>query len=614
MNGNGGIDRRTLLSASALTMGATVVTPRAWAVGPGSSPDAGTSAAGSSEQASAGRELGDLIGRHPDTVLRPGSARQAGLLPQHLNAMRQGLRGYLRPAPEHPYYPGYVVLAARRDVIAVHEAEGRAVRYRRYDEETDTGVEFPPAEQRDAELDTLWDLASCTKLFTSLVAVRELEHGRLALDGKAADYLPEYGRAGKQNITIRQLLTHTSGLQPDLPFYDEPDERARRALLYGEAPQHTPGSTYQYSDLNLITLQWVLEKVAGASLDTLVHRYVTGPLRLRDTLFNPPRSLRHRIAAQEDQRTPWARVDRGLVWGEVHDENAWAFGGVSGHAGLFSTAHDLAVLGRTLLNGGRYGEARILSQASVESLFTNFNSAFPGDEHGLGFELYQYWYMGSLATPYTAGHTGFTGTSLVLDPTTESMLVLLSNSVHPNRQWRSGSGPRYTAGTHLARACPVRPPSPQAAWYSGGTGQGTATLELPRLTVHERAQLTFRLWWDTEPDADRCTLQASVDGAAFRPVPFRVGRGDRHADGVVEGWGERRWHRAVAALDEVADLTGSGGEVRLRWKYDTDQRYGGRGVYLHGVEVRDGKRLVFSDRRHKDADRIVTEGWHRSTN
>lgn len=119
---------------------------------------------------------------------------------------------------------------------------------------------------------------------------------------------------------------------------------------------------------------------------------------------------------------------------------------------MFSTAWDLAALARTLLNGGAYGPARILRPASVELLFTDFNTAFPGDAHGLGFELDQRWYMGALASPRTAGHTGFTGTSLVIAPDTDTFLVILANSVHPVRSWRSGSAPRMALADALARA------------------------------------------------------------------------------------------------------------------------------------------------------------------
>src|SRR5690606_22146917 len=252
----------------------------------------------------------------------------------------------------------------------------------------------------------------------------------LELEAPVASYLPDFARAGKQDMTIRQLLTHTSGFRAWIPLYEAPTHEERIRLLLDEAPVDPPGTAYRYSDLNLISLQLVLERITGRTLDVLLHEGITGPLGMRSTRYNPPASWKPRIAATEDARRPWSGLDRGLVWGEVHDENAFSLGGVAGHAGVFSTARDLAVLGRTLLNGGVYGGARVLRPESVELMFTDFNTVFPGDEHGLGFELYQHWYMGAMATPRTAGHTGFTGTSLVLDPTTDSFLVVLGNSVH----------------------------------------------------------------------------------------------------------------------------------------------------------------------------------------
>lgn len=147
-------------------------------------------------------------------------------------------------------------------------------------------------------------------------------------------------------------------------------------------------------------------------------------------------------AATEDQRRPWAKADRGMLRGLVHDENAWSLGGVAGHAGLFSTARDLAIFCRTLLAGGAYGPARILGPDFVELLLT---------PPGLGFAIDQKWFMGELAGRGAAGHTGFTGTSLVLDPATDTFVVLLANTVHPRRR-PPDHRPRAHAATRVARA------------------------------------------------------------------------------------------------------------------------------------------------------------------
>ncbi|NBM19783.1 serine hydrolase domain-containing protein [Streptomyces sp. GC420] len=547
-------------------------------------------------------------------TLRRGTPRQAGLLAGHLDRLVADAREFLGDSPRRPWYAGAVLLAGRGATVALHEPIGMAVRYRAYDEQTDTGIEFPSGEQIPMARDTVFDLASVSKLFTSILTVQQIERGGVRLEAAVASYLPEFGAAGKQDITVRQLLTHTSGLRAWLPLYREPNREGKLRLLWDEKPVSPPGSAYLYSDLNLITLQLLLERVAGRTLDTLLHDEITAPLGMRDTRFNPPAAWRPRIAATEDARPPWSGLDRGLVWGEVHDENAYGFGGVAGHAGVFSTAWDLAVLCRTLLSGGAYGRARILRPESVELMFTDFNSAFPGDEHGLGFELYQHWYMGAMATPRTAGHTGFTGTSLVLDPTTDSFLIVLGNSVHPVRIWRSGSAPRVAAADHLARAVPVRPARGRTAWFSGMAGGTTATLALPALTVTgRRARLCCSLWWDTEPGADRLVLEASAeeDGGSWQPVPFTTtgedGEPRQHPDGALSGWSGRAWHRLEAGL-----TAWTGKPLRLRWRYVTDRLYVGRGVYADGIRVLDGRHAVFDGSRPRDAARIEANGWAES--
>ncbi|MGW7265300.1 serine hydrolase [Streptomyces sp. NPDC054842] len=544
--------------------------------------------------------------RHP--TLRHGSAERAGLLSGHLRQLVTDAEAFLGPSPKHPWYAGAVLLAGRGGTVALHRPIGKAVRYSAYDEKTDTGVEFPPERQIAMAEDTVFDLASVSKLFTSILAVQQIERGALELGARVASYLPDFAGGGKQDVTIRQLLTHTSGFRAWLPLYAAPTREAKLRLIWDEAPLNPPGSRYLYSDLNLISLQLVLEEVTGRALDTLLHDEITAPLGMHRTRYNPPAAWKPRIAATEDARPPWSGLDRGLVWGEVHDENAYSLGGVAGHAGVFSCAWDLAVLGRTLLNGGVYGAARILKPESVELMFTDFNTAFPGDEHGLGFELYQHWYMGAMATPRTAGHTGFTGTSVVLDPTTDSFLVLLGNSVHPVRSWRSGSAPRVAAADHLARAVPVRPARGRTAWFSGMASATTATLTLPALdTTAASTRLRCSVWWDTEPQSDGLFLESSADGGAtWLPVPFTTVRRDEeprdHPAGSVTGWSGRVWHRLHAGLPP-------GRGLRLRWRYTTDRLYSGRGAYVDALRVEADDRVVFDGARPADAARVEAAGW-----
>ncbi|BBC36993.1 D-alanyl-D-alanine-carboxypeptidase/ endopeptidase AmpH [Streptomyces graminofaciens] len=368
--------------------------------------------------------------------LRTDTPERAGLDPEELRLLVREVRALTHG--DRPLAPAAVVIAGRGPVIAAEEAAGWAVRYGAYDERTDAGVQLPPDARIPAATDTPFDLASLTKLFTAVAAVQQLERGTLGIDARVGAYLPDFTGAAAHGITIRHLLTHTSGLRPELPLYDCPSHPARLGLLRAEEPTTRPGTTHIYSDLNFLLLQHVLERLTGRGLDTLIHDGITHPLGMTSTVFGPCPTA----AATEDQRRPWAKTDRGMVRGEVHDENAWSLGGVAGHAGLFSTAHDLAVLCRTLLAGGSYGPARVLGPDFVDLLLT---------PPGLGFTLDQPRFMGELAGRGAAGHTGFTGTSLVLDRATDTFLVLLTNAVHPRRREPINAA-RAAAGTRVARA------------------------------------------------------------------------------------------------------------------------------------------------------------------
>lgn len=602
-----GISRRRLGGGMLALGGALALAPIPFAER-ASAMESGT---GSSDMSTG---AGGAASGHGRPTLRRGSAERAGLLQEPLDQLVTDAEKYLAASPKHPWYAGAVLLAGRGGTVALHRPVGKAVRYAAYDEKSDTGVEFPPDQQIPMAEDTVFDLASVSKLFTSILAVQQIERGTLELEAKVASYLPDFAGGGKQDITIRQLLTHTSGFRAWIPLYKAPTREGKLQLLWDEVPASPPGTVYLYSDLNLISLQLVLEKLTGRTQDVLLREQITAPLGMHRTRYNPPAAWKPKIAATEDARLPWSGLDRGLVWGEVHDENAYSLDGVAGHAGVFSCAWDLAILARTLLNGGVYGRARILSAESVDLLFTDFNTAFPGDAHGLGFELYQHWYMGAMATPRTAGHTGFTGTSLVLDPTTDSFLIVLGNSVHPVRSWRSGSAPRVAAANQLARAVAVRPARGRTAWFSGMASGASATLTLPPLRLaSSHGRLSSALWWDTEPGSDFLFLEASADaGATWQPVPFTTvptsekprPEPEPHPTGAVSGWSGRVWHR----LD--ADLAAwRGKEVRLRWRYTTDQLYVGRGAYVDAVRVEDGNRTLFDESRSGDAARIEALGW-----
>ncbi|MFJ8884653.1 serine hydrolase [Streptomyces sp. NPDC102402] len=608
-----GMSRRRLGGGILALGGALALAPIpfAGAAGAAVGVERGAGPSGGGAPTGTGAGMGSGSGR---PTLRRGSAARAGLLADQLDQLVTDAEKYLDASPVHPWYAGAVLLAGRGGTVALHRPVGKAVRYSAYDEKTDTGVELPPDQQIAMAEDTVFDLASVSKLFTSILAVQQIERGALELEARVASYLPDFAGGGKQDVTVRQLLTHTSGFRAWIPLYKEPTREGKLRLIWDEVPTSAPGTAYLYSDLNLISLQLIVEKITGRTQDVLLREEITAPLGMHRTRYNPPASWKPKIAATEDARLPWSGLERGMIHGEVHDENAYSLGGIAGHAGVFSCAWDLAVLARTLLNGGTYGRSRILSEESVELLFTDFNTAFPGDEHGLGFELYQHWYMGAMATPRTAGHTGFTGTSLVLDPTTDSFLIVLGNSVHPVRGWRSGSAPRVATANRMARAVPVRPVRGGTAWFSGMASATTATLTLPALRpTASRPLLSCDFWWDTEPASDALLLEASPDsGGTWQPVPFttvptdgeRPRESQPHPDGSVSGWSGRVWHRLEADLGTLR-----GTEIRLRWRYTTDAMYVGRGVYVDGIRVEDGGRTLFDERRPGDARLVEATGW-----
>ncbi len=533
----------------------------------------------------------------PGRTLHYGSAESAGLTPDQVAAIATDAAAYetALPGAAHPLYPGAVVLAAHNGTIVQHSASGYALRY-----SDDKPTELPPDQWIPMRDDTIFDLASMSKLFTTLVALQQVERGTISLDATVASYLPDFAQNGKGTITLRQLLTHTSGLEPDLPFFNYQGRAAQEQALYAEQPQHAPGTAYVYSDLNLITMQFILEKVTGTTLDVLVRDGVTGPLGLHDTGYNPPASEKQRIAATEYEHVPPAQLDRGLVWGQVHDENSYALGGVAGHAGVFSTAHDIAIVAQMILDGGRYGHTRVLTDTSVRQIFTNFNGAFPSDSHGIGFELNQRWYMGGLSSPVTAGHTGYTGTDIVIDPLSRSFSILLTNRVHPSRNWGSINPARVAVAQDLALAIPVRPAKGRDAWFSQTKNRTTATLAAP---VTGATRLSFDLWYDTE-ESDLGVLETSADGTTWTPAPFSLKSGHNAwtSDGTFSGFAGRRWARATATLPA--------GTAQVRWRYTTDPLYQGRGVYVDGVRAYDGSgHVVFDGERDADAARFVANGW-----
>ncbi|MGW0804606.1 serine hydrolase domain-containing protein [Nonomuraea sp. NPDC002799] len=293
-------------------------------------------------------------------------------------------------------------------------AAGELVRYA--DAERTLAEERPPA-----GLDSIFDLASISKLFTTAVLLSLAEEGRLGLDEPVAGRLPGLD----PRITPRRLLTHTAGLPPtrridlELPGAGPAE---RMAALLGTPIAHPFGGPYLYSDVGMIMAGRLAELAGGAPLDALVRSRVTGVLGLADTGYRPRDPAR--IAATE-----WKpeRAGPGCVRGEVHDETAYSLGGVAGHAGLFATAGDLLAFGEALRTGG----GAVLRPESVAEMTRDQDAEGAAFRHGLGVRLGDPAIAGPLGGSY--GHSGFTGTSLVIDPARGLTVVLLTNAVHPLR-------------------------------------------------------------------------------------------------------------------------------------------------------------------------------------
>lgn len=565
----------------------------------------------------------DLLFTHPSQTLRDGTAQEAGLVPEYVDLMRSHLAPYLEPAPgrANPSYAGAVVIAGHQGIVVQHAAAGYALRYSGY--AGGRAVELPRDEWVPVTDDTIFDMASVSKLFTSVATSQLIEKGLIDFDAPVVSYIPEFATndARKSSVPVRQLLTHTSGMPSWRPVYRQPTYEARIAAVYAEPLEAAPGTRYTYSDLNLIVLGKIIERVTGKPLDQVVREEITEPLGMVDTGFNPPASKWHRVAATEYMPA----IGRGIVRGVVHDENAWSLDGVAGHAGIFSTARDMAIFAQMLLNGGRYGSARILSEDSVRAIFTNENIGFAvSAARGRGFQLDQRFYMDALSSPVTAGHTGFTGTSIVIDPLSDSFVILLSNRVHPTRDWGTTSEYRRPVARDLARAIPVRPAVGPYAWFSGQPIQQMVSLTAPLANPTEAGRLSFRLWYDTAtvsagttvgPDVG--TLWASADGgASWAKVPFELEVGNHRwsTDGTFAGFEGRQWLKANAQLPD--------GTTHVRWLYQTrpdttgapEPDYQGRGVYVDDVHVVGRSGVLFNGERPADARRFVADGWVESSN
>jgi serine-type D-Ala-D-Ala carboxypeptidase len=292
------------------------------------------------------------------------------------------------------------------------------------------GLEWHKGARR-TQTDTIFDLASVSKVVGTTTAAAILcEKGLLSLDGLVIDYLPEFAcKPGHERVTIRHLLAHSSGMHAQRRFYLETQNRAELLTrLFGLDLLSEPGELAVYRDYNMMLLGEIIERISDQGLDRFLEKKVFAPLGMKDTLYNPPKRLRVRIAPTEFD----GAMRKRMVRGEVHDENCFILGGVCGHAGLFSTAPDLAIFAQMMLNRGIYRGKRILKSETVD-LFTARQLSPAGTTRGLGWGVPHGSFAGELASPKAFTHTGFTGTSLCIDPERDAFIVLLTNRVHPTR-------------------------------------------------------------------------------------------------------------------------------------------------------------------------------------
>ena len=350
------------------------------------------------------------------------------VMPEEIGVNTKKLNQLLDETVQDNAWPGGVLLASKDGKIFIKEAFG----YHTYDK------------KRETRTSDIFDLASITKVIATTSAIMKLvEMEKIDLDDPVIKYLPKF--KGKQPdyfeqksmISIRNLMTHTGGLAPFKKFYlMDSNTDGRLDSLFNSEPQTGIGEKMIYSDIGLITLGKLVEKVEGVLLDKFVDSLVFKPLGMISTFYNPPREKLHRIVPTEISK----EYRTGLIHGEVHDENAHSIGGVAGHAGLFSTVRDLARFSQMMLNKGIYGWTRIFKPETVE-LFTQRANIVEGSSRCLGWDSPDGEASGGVyLSDKSFGHTGYTGTSLWIDPENQITVILLTNAVHPNRSWKK---PKY---------------------------------------------------------------------------------------------------------------------------------------------------------------------------
>src|SRR6202790_129681 len=324
-------------------------------------------------------------------------------------------------------------------------------------------------------VDTIFDMASSTKVIATTTAVMQLvQKGQVRVNEPVAKYVPEFAENGKEEITVRELLTHYSGLPEDLDL-SQPWQGRETALrmAYAEKPIYTPGSRFLYSDINFIVLGELVERVSGSSLNEYCQKNIFAPLKMMQTRFLPPAAWLPKIApTQFDEHGKMLR-------GAVDDPTARRMGGVAGHAGVFSTADDVAKFAQAVLNGGG-----VLSPLMIEKMSTPQQPPTAEVLRGFGWDIDSPWSSnrGDLLPVGSFGHSGFTGTSLWIDPTTQTFIIVLSNAVHP-RGKGSAVALRSKIATAVAAALPLSVTEKDELRWKSITGYNEAQTAARRVSV-----------------------------------------------------------------------------------------------------------------------------------
>jgi beta-N-acetylhexosaminidase len=374
-----------------------------------------------------------IQGKIPVTV--PGAAKRgdgipSAAVPMALRAGSAAITAKLQPAFDlldravtNDAFPGGVLALGVHDDLIVHPF-GKLTR---------------DAKSAAVTEDTIYDVASMTKVMVTTTSAMILEQQkRLDLDAPVSRYLPEWldaqncdpNPSWRQKVTIRMLLLHNSGLPAHRDFYKQTKGHdAVVSLVAAEPLVHEPGTEVEYSDLGMILLGEIIERLTGESLDAFAQAHIFSPLGMENSFYNPGAKLRARIAPTENDTD----FRKRLIVGEVHDENAWALGGVSGNAGLFSTAGDVAIFAQMMLNGGIYAHHRVVSRATIEKFTARQTIGTSARTLGWDVPTPPTSSAGKYFASTSYGHTGFTGTSLWIDPDHDLFVILLTNRVNPTR-------------------------------------------------------------------------------------------------------------------------------------------------------------------------------------